>query len=130
MMQSCRMECPYEALANFTIWFRDRRTEWWRAPSSLHRNIPCQRNPMHTPPKPMIIINGVMQHLPIIPQRQTPRPPLEPARKLRSRLPLMQKLQQGLTLSFRPALESLRVRDVEIQSLLTCLGMRANCRVP
>lgn len=74
----------------------------------------------------MIIIHRIMQHLPIIPHRQTPYLPLEPTRKLRLRLVLVQELQQRLTLGLCPAVEALGMCYVEVQNLLACLRVRAH----
>lgn len=80
---------------------------------------------MHTPLEPVIIIDRVMQGRPIVPKYDTSNVPLEPARELRLHLVLKQVLQQRCALFWRPAVESIRVRNVEVQTLLACLAMRA-----
>lgn len=98
----------------------------------LSRLITRQRDPMHTPFKPMIIIDRIMQrrsilhnlsaHLPIandaqkthIPKRNTARLPPKPARKLRLHLMLKQKPQQRRTLLRCPAIKPLCMRHIHV----------------
>lgn len=67
-----------------------------------------------------------MQHTAIVPERNTAPLPLEPARKLRLGLPLVQKLQQTLGFLLRPSVEPARVRGVDVQRFAAGFRVRAH----
>lgn len=64
-----------------------------------------------------------MLRTPIIPERNATLLPPKPARKLRPHLPLKQVLQQRLALLLAPALESCRMRYINVQRLPSRLGV-------
>lgn len=56
----------------------------------LHRDLAFQRNSPHAPPEAMIVIDGIVERTPIVPEGNAPFVPLEPTCKFRLDLMLKQ----------------------------------------
>src|SRR5262245_5161215 len=93
------------------------------------RDISRERDAIHPPGVPVVVVHGVVHHTPVVPQRERSHAPLEPTGELRPRRVFKQAVEQCAAVVVAQPDDRRRVRRVHIQRLLTRLRMRADHRV-
>lgn len=93
---------------------------------SLPWFIPRQSDPQHPSPESVVVVDGIMLHTPIVPERNATCIPSKPARQLGLDLMTEQKLQQWRRFVLGPPFEVRRMRDIHIQRLAARLWMCAD----
>src|SRR5262245_58281726 len=95
------------------------------SPRSL-RQVARQRYPMHDPPEPVVIVDGVVLSAAIVPEGEGARLPAETAGELGTDLMREQVIEKRLALLHGPALEMGGVGGVDVERLPARLGVRAD----
>jgi hypothetical protein len=98
-----------------------------RAGASGH--VSGEGDPVQHAAVAVVVVDRVVQHAAVIPQRERTRRPAEAAGVLGAALVVEQVREQRLGLGLGPALEARGVRDVHVERHAAGLGVRARHRV-
>ena len=87
--------------------------------------VPGQRQPMHLPPVAPDVVDRVVLHAAVVPEREGARCPVEPAGEFRPGEMVQQEVEQRAAFFFAHVLEPARERGVDVERLAAGLGMGA-----
>lgn len=74
----------------------------------------------------MVIVDRIVQHRPIVPECYAAHSPLEAAGILWPHLVLMEPLQKRCALFGGPAIEAIRMSNIDVEAFLSSLWVRAD----
>ena len=92
-------------------------------------SAPSQSNSKHTPTIPVVVVDGIVLHLEIVPHHNRAFLPLHATSKLQSGLVAVQVLQQGPTIIVIRPIEKLRVPFAQVQAFPPGFWMHHDSRV-
>src|SRR6516162_7528549 len=92
----------------------------------LNRALALDRDPVHQPPPSVVIVDRVVLDRTVVPERQRPRLPTEPASEFGAHRMIVEIVQQRRALCLGHVLEAQREGAVDVGCLSAGLAMGAN----
>src|SRR5437867_2754854 len=97
--------------------------------ADLKRSFSCKCGPVQEPAVSVIVVDGVVQRASVVPDRQRSIIPTKSAGEFRTGAVLEQEPEEGPALGLGHSLKARRIDRIDVEGLVSALGMRAHNRV-